>query len=93
MVEFKGRAGTSVARPKKMVVKCETYNLTNLSVKVTNNYDDANPVWYNATIGEEVTLANDSKESTNWAIGIHCYGETIDLNDGYFKEPYILLEV
>ena len=93
IVEFKGRAGASETRPKKMIVNVATNNLTNLSVKVTNNYDDTTPVWYNATIGEEVTLANDSKESTDWVIGVHFYGETADLTGGYCREPSIIYEV
>lgn len=89
VIEYIGRAGTSEARPKKIVVNTENNNLTNISVQVTNNFDDPNPVWYNATIGQVVTLANDVKLSENWVIGIHFYAETADLTGGSTKEPYI----
>lgn len=89
VIEYIGRAGTSEARPKKMVVNIENNNLTNISVQVTNNFDDPNPVWYNATLGQVVTLANDVKLSENWVIGIHFYAETADLTGGSTKEPYI----
>lgn len=89
VIEYIGRAGTSEARPKKIVVNTENNNLTNISVQVTNNFDDPNPVWYNAILGQVVTLTNDVKLSENWVIGIHFYAETADLTGGSTKEPYI----
>lgn len=89
-IEYIGRAGTSEARPKKMIVNTENTNLTNISVQVTNNFDDSEPVWYNATLGQVVTLTNDVKTSENWVIGIHFYAEVFDKNtSGSTKEPYI----
>lgn len=92
-VEFKALIGTSNLRPRKCLVQYVAQGLNNVSVKVCNNYSDTNPVWVDATSGGEVVLNNESKQTNQWQIGIHCYGETTTYNPAYFKEPQIIVEV
>lgn len=92
-VEFKALIGTSNLRPRKCLVQYAAQGLNNVSVKVCNNYSDTNPVWVDATSGGEVVLNNESKQTNQWQIGIHCYGETTTYNPAYFKEPQIIVEV
>lgn len=93
VVEFKGLAGTSGMRPRKCAVKYTAVGLSNVSVKVCNNYGDSEPVWEDATSGADVEFSNTTKQTESWQIGIHCYGDTESYNTGYFKEPTILMEV
>jgi hypothetical protein len=92
-VEFKGLAGTSGKWPRKCAVKYTAVGLSNVSVKVCNNFGDPEPVWEDATSGADVEFSNITKQTENWQIGIHCYGDTESYNTGYFKEPTILMEV
>lgn len=92
-VEFKGRAGTSEARPKKVLVRVDSHNLVNQELKVSINYDDPEPVWQTVINNEETVITNETKQSSDWVIGVHCYGETPDLTEGYFREPIIVVEV
>lgn len=92
-VEFKGLAGTSNLRPKKCVVKYTAVGLNNVSVKVCNNYGDSTPVWVDATAGADVELTNTSKQTADWQVGLHCYGDTDSGGSAYFKEPVVLVEV
>ena len=92
-VEFEGLAGTSGVRPRKCAVKYTAVGLSNVSVKVCNNFGDPDPVWEDATSGADVEFSNMAKQTEKWQIGVHCYGETDSYNTGYFKEPTILMEV
>ena len=92
-VEFEGLAGTSGVRPRKCAVKYTAVGLSNVSVKVCNNFGDPEPIWEDATTGADVEFSNTAKQTERWQIGIHCYGETDSYNTGYFKEPTILMEV
>lgn len=76
----------------KCVVKYTAVGLSNVSVKVCNNYGDAEPVWVDATAGEDVEFTNTSKQTERWQLGLHCYRETDSYSTGYFKEPTILME-
>ena len=86
-VEFSIEMGESVNRPSKAVVKFNTSDLTNVSVMVTNNYGDVSPVWVAAPDGSEVNLANETKETENWVVGVKCYGRST--GRGYFEEPKV----
>lgn len=84
-VQFHGKVLETQLRPKKALVQYNAVNLSNITVEVTNNYGDPTPVWVDATGQTEITLANDEKQTTNWQIGVRCYGESYGL--GYFEEP------
>ena len=87
-VQFHGKVLESSVRPSKTLVQYNTENLSNIKVEVTNNYGDPIPVWVDATGQTEVTLTNDEKQTTNWQLGVRCYGESYGY--GYFDEPIVL---
>jgi hypothetical protein len=90
-VQFHGKVLETQLRPKKVLVQYNAVNLSNITVEVTNNYGDPIPVWVDATGQTEVTLTNDEKQTTNWQVGVKCYGESYGY--GYFDEPIVLTEV
>lgn len=92
-IEYKGRVGESSTRPKRVLVRVNSYNLETISLKVCNNYGDTIPTWETVALGQETALQNATKQTDNWIIGIQCYGEVIGLSNGYFEEPIIIVEV
>lgn len=90
-VQFHGKVLETQLRPKKVLVQYNAVNLSNITVEVTNNYGDPVPVWVDATGQIEVTLNNNEKQTTNWQLGVKCYGESYGY--GYFEEPIVLTEV
>ena len=91
-VEFKVKVTEESLRPNKAKVNFTAEGLTNISVKVCNNYGDTNPVWVDATDQQQVILNNAAKETDKWQVGIWFYGETVA--SGYVEEPevYYLVE-
>ena len=87
-VEFKGKVVESARRPTKAVANYNATNLSNISVKVCNNYGDIEPVWVDATAQTEIIFTNQTKETENYEIGIWCYGESTGY--GYFEEPRVI---
>lgn len=87
-------AGSSQRRPAKARVIVGSAGLQNVTVEVTNNARDLAPAWVDATGGGEVTLANATKTSELWEIGVRLRGDA-DKSQGnawYFNEPVILIE-
>lgn len=76
-----------VERPVKARIIYNAVDLTNVSVWVSNNAADVEPVWVDATSGNEVVLTNETKTSENWMLGVKYYGECTAPNHGYFTEP------
>lgn len=89
-VDFKTKVLELPDRPAKALVKYNANNLSNILVQVCNNYGDTNPVWVNATAMNEVTLANTTKETAEWQLGIKFYGESSGY--GYVEEPIVIFE-
>lgn len=90
-VAFSGKALEVAERPIKAVVEYEATNLYDVVVEVCNNYGDASPVWVPCTSGVEVDLTNTVKQTTDWQVGIRCYGKSQGY--GYFEEPIVKLGV
>jgi len=90
-VSFSGKALEVAERPIKAVVEYEATNLYDVVVEVCNNYGDASPVWVPCTSGVEVDLTNTVKQTTNWQVGVRCYGKSQGY--GYFEEPIVKLGV
>ena len=86
-VSFHGKVGEDTNRPSVAVVDYEAVNLYDVAVEICNNYGDASPVWVPCTSGQQVTLANESKQTDNWQIGVRCYGKSQSY--GYFNEPIV----
>ena len=90
-VAFSGEVLEIERRPKKAVVEYDAANLYDVAVEICNNYGDANPVWVPCTSGVEVDLTNTVKQTTDWQVGVRCYGKSQGY--GYFEEPIVKLEV
>lgn len=87
--EMSGTAnfGESEKRPKEMIVNADLTQLYDTSFAVCNNMGDASPVWVNVTLGNRVTLSNQTKETENWEIGLRFYGKSGGV--GKMKTPII----
>lgn len=79
--------GESEKRPKEMIVNADLTQLYDTSFAVCNNMGDASPVWVNATLGNRVTLSNQTKETEKWEIGLRFYGKSGGV--GKMKTPII----
>lgn len=86
-VSFRGKVGEDTNRPSVAVVEYDAVNLYDVVVEVCNNYGDASPVWMPCTSGQQVTLANNSKQTETWQVGVRCYGKSQSY--GYFDEPIV----
>ena len=86
-VSFHGKVGEDADRPSVAVVEYDAVKLYDVVVEVCNNYGDANPVWVPCTSGQQVTLANNSKQTETWQVGVRCYGKSQSY--GYFDEPIV----
>lgn len=92
-VEFKGKLGEFNQKPTVGCTSVVSSNLTNVVVKVTNNYGDSAPTWQTVQDGVQFEFTNETKETENWKVGIWCYGEAVNLSQGYFEQPQMLVEV
>ena len=92
VVEFKGKFSEFANPVKHGCIRVVSHNLTNVALEVTNNYGDGVPVWQSVENGVQFTFENTQKETENFEIGIHCYGETPNLLEGYFEQPQMLVE-
>ena len=90
-VEFSGLVYSSTAKVKNAMVNYNAVGLYDIDVQITNNYGDTNPVWVDATSQQIVELTNEHKETTEWKIGVRCYGKSSGY--GYFEEPIVKMEV
>ena len=93
VVEFKGKMGNFPILPRFGCIKVVSNNLVNVSYEVTNNYGDGSPVWQSVENGTQFEFENTQKQTEDFEIGIHCYGETPNLGTGYFEQPEMLVEV
>lgn len=89
-VEFSGLVLSTPTAIKKAVVNYNATNLYGVSVQITNNYEDANPVWVDATSQQEITFTNTTKTTDEWKIGVRCYGKSNGY--GYFDQPIVMME-
>lgn len=92
-VEFKGKLGDFNQKPTVGCTSVVSSNLSNVAIKVTNNYGDSIPTWQTVQDGVQFEFTNETKETENWQVGIWCYGEAVNLSQGYFEQPQMLVEV
>ena len=92
-VEFKGKLGEFNQKPIVGCTSVVSNDLTNVVIKATNNYGDSAPVWQTVQDGVQFEFTNETKETENWQVGIWCYGEAVNLSQGYFEQPQMLVEV
>ena len=92
-VEFMGKLGDFNQKPTVGCTSVTSNNLTNVVIKVTNNYGDSVPTWQTVQDGVQFEFTNETKETENWQVGIWCYGEAVNLSWGSFEQPQMLVEV
>lgn len=82
--------GTASSRPSKARLIIPVNNLYDVDLAVSNNAGDANPAWVACTNGGTCTLANTTKETADWTLGVKMYGKSG--GRGSFGEPVLLVE-
>ena len=82
--------GTASSRPSKARLIIPVNNLYDVELYVSNNAGDSSPVWVACTNGGTCTLANTTKETTAWTLGVKMYGKSG--GRGSFGEPVLLVE-
>ena len=93
-LEFKGMVGETNQRPTFGCAHVLGTNVNGIVIKATNNYGDTVPVWQTVQNGAQFEFTNTTKETENWQVGIHVFGEVVtNLSPGYFEEPQMLVEV
>lgn len=93
-LEFKGVVGETNQRPTFGCAHVLGTNVNGIVIKATNNYGDTVPVWQTVQNGAQFEFTNTTKETENWQVGIHVFGEVVtNLSPGYFEEPQMLVEV
>jgi hypothetical protein len=86
-IEFTANIKHTALRPSKALVTFNADNLSNIAVKVCNNFGDTTPAWVDATEQQEVELPNTAKETSDWQIGVWFYGESTGY--GFVDEPIV----
>lgn len=82
--------GTASSRPSKARLIIPVNNLYDVDLAVSNNAGDSSPVWVACTNGGTCTLANTTKETADWTLGVKMYGKSG--GRGSFGEPVLLVE-
>lgn len=84
--------GESAERPSEAKVELGEVGITASTVDVCNNYGDAAPAWVRCDETGYAELPNDTKETTNWNIGIKIAAEG-NTPKGYIGEPIVTVAV
>lgn len=82
--------GESAKRPKKARVVTTITKATEFSIKATNNYGDANPVWETVSADNMVAFTNTTKTTDNWELGVKIYAKSQDKAEA--TEPAMIVE-
>ena len=83
--------GSSAQRPKKAKLMIAETSITEATYQVSNNAKDANPVWVNCQNGGVCDLANTSKETTDYELGVKIHAKASVYN-GHVGEPVLIVE-
>ena len=83
--------GSSAQRPKKAKLMIAETSITEATYQVSNNAKDANPVWVNCQNGGVCDLANTSKETTDYELGVKINAKASVYN-GRVGEPVLIVE-
>ena len=83
--------GSSAQRPKKAKLMIAETSITEATYQVSNNANDANPVWVNCQNGGVCDLANTSKETTDYELGVKINAKASVYN-GRVGEPVLIVE-
>lgn len=93
VVEFEGKLSEFAQVPKYGCIQVSSHNLGSLAFAATNNYGDSTPVWQTVQNGVQFEFENTTKTTTNYEVGIRCYGVAPTGETGYFEQPQMLVEV
>lgn len=69
-LSFTAFLGSTAKRPKRAKVQVEITHATEKTIHISNNAKDANPVWVPCEPDQVVELANTSKETDAWELGV-----------------------
>lgn len=69
-LSFTAFLGGAANRPKRAKVQVEITHATEKTIHISNNAKDANPVWVPCEPDQVVELANTSKETDAWELGV-----------------------
>lgn len=75
-LSFTAFLGSTAKRPKRAKVQVEITHATEKTIHISNNAKDANPVWVPCEPDQVVELANTSKETDSWELGVKVYAKS-----------------
>lgn len=84
--------GESTERPAEAKVELGEVGITASSIDVCNNYGDATPAWVRCDETGYAELPNETKETTDWNIGIRISAEG-NTPESYIGEPIVTVAV
>lgn len=74
-LSFTAFLGGATNRPKRAKVQVSFTGATAQTIQISNNAKDANPVWVPCEPDQVVELANTSKETALWELGVKIYAQ------------------
>lgn len=89
-VEATAFLGNSEKRPNKAKIVLEEVDVANATYKVSNNAKDTTPTWVNVTNGGVADLTNETKETTDWELGVQIEAQ-ISTATGYVGAPSLII--
>lgn len=89
-IDFAVNMGSTAKRPKKARVQIAFTNAQTSSIKISNNAKDASPVWVECENKGVAELANTTKTTDNWELGVKVYAKGV--NGVSAGEPILIVE-
>ncbi len=89
-IDFAVNMGSTAKRPKKAKVQIAFTNAQTSTIKISNNAKDASPVWVECENNGVAELANTTKTTDNWELGVKVYAKSI--NSVSAGEPILMVE-
>nr|DAJ66578.1 MAG TPA: hypothetical protein [Caudoviricetes sp.] len=75
-LSFTAFLGSTAKRPKRAKVQVSLTGATAQTIQISNNAKDANPAWVTCEPDQVVELANTSKETALWELGVKVYAKS-----------------
>lgn len=75
-LSFVALLGSTAQRPKRAKVQVSFTGATERTIHISNNAKDATPVWVPCEPDQVVELANTSKETALWELGVKVYAKS-----------------
>lgn len=90
-LSFTAFLGSTAKRPKRAKVQVEITHALEKTIHISNNAKDANPVWVPCEPDQVLELANTSKETASWELGVKVYAKSE--GRATCNEPVAIVEV